>query len=92
VSGRLVTSTPATWSPCCSLEVRERTQFLYRVLNEMGEVYRTAFILFEMEGLSGERIAKITGTRVGTVWVHLSRARRQFIRRMRAWEAKKKHP
>jgi RNA polymerase sigma-70 factor (ECF subfamily) len=78
--------------PHDSLEAREREQFLYRVLNEMGEVYRTAFILFELEGLSGERIAEITGTRVGTVWARLSRARRQFLQRMRAWEAKEKHP
>ena len=85
--------TPETpLDPHDAFEVGERTQFLYRVLNDMGEGYRTAFILFELEGLSGERIAEITGTRVGTVWARLSRARRQFIQRMHAWEAKEKHP
>ncbi len=72
------------------LEARERTRLLYRVLDDLGEAYRTTFILFELEGLSGERIAEITGTRVGTVWVRLSRARRKFIQRMRAWEEEDK--
>ena len=52
--------------------------------------YRTTFILFELEGLSGERIAEITGTRVGTVWVRLTRARRAFIERMRQLEEQEK--
>jgi RNA polymerase sigma-70 factor (ECF subfamily) len=56
------------------------------VLDGLGEVYRTTFILFELEGLSGEQIAEITGTRVGTVWVRLTRARRAFIERMRRLE------
>jgi RNA polymerase sigma-70 factor (ECF subfamily) len=76
--------------PQALLETRERARFLYRILNELDEVHRTTFILFELEGLSGERIAEITGTRVGTVWVRLCRARRTFIERMRKLEAKEK--
>jgi RNA polymerase sigma-70 factor (ECF subfamily) len=76
--------------PQALLEARERTRVLYRLLDELGEAYRTTFILFELEGLSGERIAEITGTRLSTVWVRLTRARRRFIQRMRAWEAKEK--
>jgi RNA polymerase sigma-70 factor (ECF subfamily) len=76
--------------PQALLEARERTCALYELLDELGEVYRTTFILFELEGLSGEQIAKITGTQVGTVWVRLSRARRKFIQRMRVWEARRK--
>ena len=74
--------------PC--LEARERTRLLYRLLDELDEVHRTTFILFEMEGLSGEEIAAITDTRISTVWVRLSRARRKFIERMRALEAREK--
>jgi RNA polymerase sigma-70 factor (ECF subfamily) len=69
--------------PVVRLEVRERLLRVYRILDGLGEAYRTTFILFELEGLSGERIAEITGTRVGTVWVRLTRARRAFIERMR---------
>lgn len=72
------------------LEARERAQVLYQILDELGEVYRTTFILYEIEGLSGERIAEIMGTRPGTVWVRLCRARRIFIERMRSLEAREK--
>ncbi len=72
--------------PQALLEARERTVLLYRILDELGEVYRTTFILFELEGLSGEQIAEITATPIGTVWVRLSRARNRFLRRMRAWD------
>jgi RNA polymerase sigma-70 factor, ECF subfamily len=80
----------STLDPEALLEARERARFLYRVLDELGEVYRTTFILYELEGLSGEQIAEVTGTRLGTVWVRLSRARRAFIEHMRKLEAKEK--
>jgi RNA polymerase sigma-70 factor, ECF subfamily len=76
--------------PQALLEAREHAQLLYRILDELGEVYRTTFILFELEGLSGERIAEITGTRVGTVWVRLSRARGKVIERLRELEEKER--
>jgi RNA polymerase sigma-70 factor (ECF subfamily) len=72
--------------PVPRLELRERVHHFYRVLDGLGEAYRTTFILFEMEGLPGERIAELTGVRPGTVWVRLTRARRAFIERMRRLE------
>ena len=74
--------------PQALLEARERTVLLYKLLDRLSEVQRTTFILFEMEGLSGDEVAKITGASVGTVWVRLSRARRGFLQRLQAWEAK----
>jgi DNA-directed RNA polymerase specialized sigma24 family protein len=44
--------------------------------------------MYEIEGLSGEQIAEVTGSNIRTVWVRLSRARHKFIERMRAWETK----
>ena len=76
--------------PVARLEVRERVLMLYRILDGLAEVYRTAFILFELEGLPGERIAEITGTRLSTVWVRLARARRLFIERMRRLEERER--
>jgi RNA polymerase sigma-70 factor (ECF subfamily) len=73
--------------PQAILEARERTRLLYQILDELGQAERTAFILFEMEGLSGEQIATITGASINAVWVRLSRARRKFLDRMHAWEA-----
>jgi RNA polymerase sigma-70 factor (ECF subfamily) len=72
--------------PVPRLEGRERVLRCYRILDRLAEVYRTTFILFELEGLSGERIAEITGARLGTVWVRLARARRAFIDGMRRLE------
>jgi RNA polymerase sigma-70 factor, ECF subfamily len=76
--------------PHILLEARERTRILYRLLDQLTEDQRTAFILFEMEGLSGEEIAEITGVNVSTVWVRLSRARKRFMHNMLAWEAKER--
>jgi RNA polymerase sigma-70 factor (ECF subfamily) len=81
-----------TQDPVARLEERERVLLLYRVLDGLGDAHRTTFILFELEGLSGERIAEITGTRVGTVWVRLSRARRAFIEGMRQLEKQEGRP
>ncbi len=39
---------------------------LYQLLDELGEAYRTTFILFEFEGLAGEQITKITT--ISRVW------------------------
>jgi RNA polymerase sigma-70 factor (ECF subfamily) len=79
---------PATTDPEALLEARERTRMLYQLLDELNEDQRTTFILFELEGLSGNQIAAITGTNVAAVWVRLSRARRKFLERMRTWETR----
>jgi RNA polymerase sigma-70 factor, ECF subfamily len=76
--------------PQAMLEARERTRMVYGVLDQIGEKNRTAFIMFELQGLSGEQIAELTGTNIGTVWVRLSRARQKFIECMCAWEARNK--
>jgi RNA polymerase sigma-70 factor (ECF subfamily) len=72
--------------PQALLEARERTHLVYQLLDELSEPLRTAFILFEIEGLSGAQIAQITGTKLNAVWVRLSRARRKFTQSMRTWE------
>ena len=47
-------------------------------------------ILFEIEGLSGEEIAELTGARLATVWVSLHRARVQFLARLERHEAEER--
>ncbi len=76
--------------PQLDLEAREQTQLLYRLLDELGESYRTLLILFELEGMSGAEISEITGLSLGTIWVRLSRARRKFLERLQAFEAREK--
>jgi DNA-directed RNA polymerase specialized sigma24 family protein len=52
---------------------------VYRILDRLTDKYREVLILFELEGASGEQIAALTGRKLATVWVHLHRARRQFL-------------
>jgi RNA polymerase sigma-70 factor (ECF subfamily) len=75
------------------LEVVQRAQaatLFYRALDGMPENHRTAFILFELEELSGAEIATLKGVRVATVWVWLHRARAQFLERLAQQEAQEK--
>ncbi len=58
-----------------SLEHHQRSVALYRTLDRLSEKHRTAFLLFEMEQLPADEIARIMNTRPGTVWVWLHRAR-----------------
>jgi RNA polymerase sigma-70 factor (ECF subfamily) len=57
------------------VERRQRSAQLYRALDRLSEKHRTAFLLFEMEQLPAEEIARIMRTKPGTVWVWLHRAR-----------------
>jgi RNA polymerase sigma-70 factor, ECF subfamily len=72
------------------LQRREATAALYDILDGIGETYRTVIILFELEGLSGEQIAALTGTSLGNVWMRLHRARKRVLQRFLAWEAKER--
>ena len=63
--------------PFARLEAR-RT--LHRVLDKLSGVRRTAFILFEIEGYSGEEIAELEGIPLATVYTRLHHARKDFLR------------
>ena len=52
---------------------------VYDVLDRLGDRYRTVLILFEIEEMSGEEIASLTGAKLATVWVRLHRARAKFL-------------
>jgi RNA polymerase sigma-70 factor (ECF subfamily) len=66
-------------TPVEELEQRQASQTVYRVLEGLSDKYRTAFILFEIEKLSGEEIATLLNQKVNTIWVWLHRARAQFV-------------
>jgi RNA polymerase sigma-70 factor (ECF subfamily) len=72
--------------PHAVLERRRSTAALYTILDRIDEKHRTVLIAYELEGLSGEEIAAITGTRVQNVYLRLSRARRKFMKRYEEWE------
>lgn len=58
----------------------EAQQAITAVLKKMSVVRRTAFILFEIEGYSGEEIAELEQIPVATVYTRLHHARRDFLR------------
>jgi RNA polymerase sigma-70 factor (ECF subfamily) len=66
-------------SPAAALERKEEQRVLQMLLAKMAEARRTAFVLFEIEGLSGEEIARIQSIPLNTVWTRLHHARREFF-------------
>jgi RNA polymerase sigma-70 factor (ECF subfamily) len=87
VAGGMTSPRP---SPAEDLESREAATRLYRALDQMKERPRNLLILFEMEELSGEEIAQLTGTKTATVWVQLHRARAELIALLEAQD-KREH-
>ena len=79
-----------TSSPLEDLERRESTALLYRFLDELDEKYRTAVILFELEGLSCQQIAVITDTSLANVWTRVSRGREKLLRAFANWTSGEK--
>lgn len=74
----LVPSEPR--SPQHEAEGREDRARLYRALDKLPEAYRTTLILYELEELSGEEVARLTGTPISTVWVRLHRGRERLLK------------
>ena len=62
-------------TPLEEIERREQNLRLYAALNHLPEKSRTTLVLFALEGMSGEQIAELTDSEVGSVWVRLHRAR-----------------
>jgi RNA polymerase sigma-70 factor, ECF subfamily len=60
------------------MEQREAAAEVYAALDMLGDNYRSIVILFEIEGLSGEEIAALTGVPLATVWVRLHRGRKKL--------------
>jgi RNA polymerase sigma-70 factor (ECF subfamily) len=74
---------PTQPTPVDALEQRQSAESVYRILDRMPHKYRTVLILFELEEMSGEEIAVLTGLKPATVWVHLHRARARFLCEMK---------
>ena len=73
-----------TPDPGVSFERREAQQRMAAILQEMSAVRSSTFILFEIEGYSGEEIAQLEGVPVNTVYTRLHHARKDFFRLMAA--------
>jgi RNA polymerase sigma-70 factor, ECF subfamily len=65
-------------NPAELLEQREAERLLAQILDGMTATRRATFILFEIEGYSGEQIAALESVPVNTVWTRLHYARKEF--------------
>lgn len=69
-------------SPADSLETKERGQQLSRMLDSLNPDQRAAFVLFEIEGYSGEEIAHLQAVPLNTVWARIHKARKKLQTRL----------
>jgi RNA polymerase sigma factor (sigma-70 family) len=58
-----------------ALNRKEGERVLERLLAKLPESQRATFVLFEIEGYSGEEIARFQGVAVNTVWARIHKAR-----------------
>ena len=65
--------------PAVLLERKEEQRTLHLILGKIREERRSAFVLFEIEGLSGDEIARIQNVPINTVWSRLYHARKEFF-------------
>ena len=70
-------------TPVDELERKQAARTVYAALESVERKQRAVLVLFEIDGMSGEEIAALTGTKLATVWVHLHRARMRFLKRLR---------
>ena len=64
--------------PLDELETKQKRQLLEQLLANLNEDQRAAFVLFEIEGSSGEEIAALTGVPINTVWARIHKARKKL--------------
>jgi RNA polymerase sigma-70 factor (ECF subfamily) len=65
--------------PSAALERLEDQRILQTLLGKIREERRITFVLFEIEGLPGEEIARIQSVPLNTVWTRLYHARKDFL-------------
>lgn len=68
--------------PLEELERAEAQRLLARLLRTMSADQRAAFVLFEIEGHSGEEIARLQQVTVNTVWARVHKARKTLLREL----------
>jgi RNA polymerase sigma-70 factor (ECF subfamily) len=75
----LAEATTPSATPHEEVERREQHVLLYQALGRLPDAYRTALILYEIDGLSGEAVAELIGISLGTLWVRLHRGRAKLL-------------
>jgi RNA polymerase sigma-70 factor (ECF subfamily) len=68
------------------LASKQAQRLVYQVLDGLSERDRNVLILFEIEGLPGEEIARLMGLETGSIWMTMHRARQRFLARLEKLE------
>jgi RNA polymerase sigma-70 factor, ECF subfamily len=66
-------------TPAMALEKKQDQHVLAQMLARMSDKRRTTLVLFEIEGYSGQEIARLHGVPVKTVWTRLHHARKDLV-------------
>jgi RNA polymerase sigma-70 factor, ECF subfamily len=69
-------------TPLRELEAKEEVALLERALDTLTAAQRAAFVLFELEGYTGEEIARIQNTGINTTWGRIHKARHKLQSRV----------
>ena len=69
-----------------AIEREELRRSVHALMDKLPEKKRTALILFELEGLSGEEVAAVLGCPVPTFWSRLHHARQELARHLKRAE------
>lgn len=64
--------------PLDALETKEKQALLEALLDRLNESERAALVLFEIEGKSGEEIARLQNVPLNTVWARIHKARKKL--------------
>jgi RNA polymerase sigma-70 factor (ECF subfamily) len=80
--GRFLEALGGTETNTDAGDLRDQRRRLDHLLDVLGEEQRAAFVLFEIEGLSGEEIARMQGVAVNTVWARIHTARKKLGERL----------
>jgi RNA polymerase sigma-70 factor (ECF subfamily) len=72
--------------PLDALETSEKRRLLTQLLEALNEDQRAAFVLFEIEGKSGEEIAELQAAPLNTVWARIHKARKKLQQRAERYE------
>lgn len=67
-------------NPEVQAERRDALRLLTQIVAKLSPARRAAFVLFEIEGYSGDEIAALEGVPVKTVYTRLHYARKDFFR------------
>jgi RNA polymerase sigma-70 factor, ECF subfamily len=66
-------------TPEHALVLRQRAELLERILARLPAAKREVFVMFEIQGLSTEQVARAVGVARGTIFSRLHAAREEFL-------------